>query len=91
MRARSFDDTPSYGVHAIQVLDGRFDQPSATIRGMARGFPIEKLSDEFGQYRLVFKCSACGHERTVEPDMLALLFCRMDAATESRVAAPEIP
>jgi len=34
---------------------------------MPREFRIEKLSDEFGQYTLVLKCAAFGHERAAEP------------------------
>jgi hypothetical protein len=33
----------------------------ATIRGMSGGFHIDKLSDKFGQFTLVLKCS-CGAE-----------------------------
>jgi hypothetical protein len=47
----------------------------ATIRGMARGFHIEKLSDEFGQYTLVLKCAACVHERVTDN-------CHTDVATD---------
>jgi hypothetical protein len=53
----------------------------ATIRGMPSGFHIDKLSDEFGQYTLVLKCSECGHERTAEPYMLGRL-CGWDARLE---------
>jgi DNA-directed RNA polymerase subunit RPC12/RpoP len=35
---------------------------------------VEKLSDEFGQYMLLLKCSACGHERKTNPKTLAGLF-----------------
>jgi hypothetical protein len=49
-----------------------------TIRVMRRGFQIEKLSDEFGQYTLVLKCSECGHERKAEPHTLGRL-CGWDA------------
>jgi hypothetical protein len=45
---------------------------------MAREFRINKLSDEFGQYTLVLKCSECGHERTAEPNTLGRL-CGWDA------------
>jgi hypothetical protein len=31
---------------------------------MEREIRIDKLSDEFGRYTLVLKCSECGHERT---------------------------
>ena len=48
---------------------------------MKRGFHIEKLSDEFGQYTLVLKCSACGHERETEPHTLGRL-CGWDARLE---------
>jgi len=40
---------------------------------MPSGFHIDKLSDEFGQYTLVLKCSECGHERTAEPHTLGRL------------------
>jgi hypothetical protein len=46
--------------------------------GMSGGFHIEKLSDEFGQYTLTLTCSACGHERTAEPNTLGRL-CGWDA------------
>jgi DNA-directed RNA polymerase subunit RPC12/RpoP len=39
---------------------------------------IEKLGDEFGQYTLVLKCSACAHERHTPPHALARL-CGWDA------------
>jgi hypothetical protein len=48
---------------------------------MARDFHIDKLSDEFGQYTLVLKCSACNHERTAEPHTLGRL-CGWDARLE---------
>ena len=38
---------------------------------MRRGFKVEKLSDEFGQYDLILKCEACGHERKTLPKSLA--------------------
>ena|SRR5271156_3011353 len=33
-----------------------------TVPGMARDFNVTRLSDEFGQYLLYLKCSACTHE-----------------------------
>jgi hypothetical protein len=45
---------------------------------MAHEFHIEKLSDEFGQYTLVLKCAACGHERITHPTTLGRL-CGWDA------------
>jgi hypothetical protein len=48
---------------------------------MGREFHIGKLSDEFGQYILVMKCGACGHERTTEPRMLGRL-CGWEARLE---------
>ena len=63
------------------VLDGRDGTRLATIRGMPSGFHIDKLSDEFGQYTLVLKCSECGHERTAEPHMLGRL-CGWDTRLE---------
>jgi hypothetical protein len=51
---------------------------------MPRELSIQKLSDEFGQYTLVFKC-ACGHERHAEPHTLARL-CGWDARLEHIVA-----
>jgi hypothetical protein len=44
-------------------------------------FHIDKLSDEFGQYTLVLKCTACGHERASEPRTLGRL-CGWDARLE---------
>jgi len=44
-------------------------------------FRVEKLSDEFGQYILVIKCAACGHERTAEPRTVGRL-CGWDARLE---------
>jgi hypothetical protein len=38
---------------------------------MRRGFKVEKLSDEFGQYDLILRCEACGHERNTLPKALA--------------------
>jgi hypothetical protein len=52
-----------------------------TIRGMPSRFHIDKLSDEFGQYTLALKCSACGHERTAQPHTLGRL-CGWDARLE---------
>jgi ribosomal protein S14 len=48
---------------------------------MRREFRVEKLSDEFGQYKLVLKCAACGHERNAEPHTLAKL-CGWDSKLE---------
>jgi len=45
-------------------------------------FHVDKLSDEFGQYRLVLTCAACGHERTAEPHALGRL-CGWDARLEA--------
>src|SRR5580698_6386460 len=56
-------------------------QPAATIGAMAADFHINKLSDEFGQYTLVMKCSECGHERKAEPLTLGRL-CGWDARLE---------
>ena len=36
-------------------------------------FHVEKLSDEFGQYTLILKCSACGYERVTSPKILGRL------------------
>jgi ribosomal protein S14 len=52
-----------------------------TIRRMPSAFHIEKLSDEFGQYTLVLKCSECGHERKADPLTLGRL-CGWDARLE---------
>lgn len=48
---------------------------------MRRGFKIDKLSDEFGQYDLILKCGVCGHERRTTPHTLAN-FCGWDARLE---------
>jgi hypothetical protein len=48
---------------------------------MPTHFHVEKLSDEFGQYTLVLKCSACGHERITEPHTLGRL-CGWNAKLE---------
>ena len=48
---------------------------------MGRGFKVDKLSDEFGQYELILKCEACGHERRTLPKSLAN-FCGWDARLE---------
>jgi hypothetical protein len=48
---------------------------------MAADFHINRLSDEFGQYTLVMKCSECGHERKAEPLTLGRL-CGWDARLE---------
>jgi hypothetical protein len=47
-------------------------------RPMGRDFHIEKLSDEFGQYLLIIRCTACGHERSSDPHILGKL-CGWDA------------
>lgn len=54
------------------------------MRGMRRGFKVEKLSDEFGQYDLILKCAACGHERRILPRSLANV-CGWDAVLEEVV------
>jgi translation initiation factor 2 beta subunit (eIF-2beta)/eIF-5 len=48
---------------------------------MARGFQVDKLSDEFSVYSLALKCGACGHKRTAEPHILARL-CGWDSKLE---------
>jgi hypothetical protein len=45
---------------------------------MERDFNVIRLSDEFGQYLLCLKCSACAHERQTYPKLLAHL-CGWDA------------
>ena len=40
---------------------------------MASDFKVQRLSDEFGQYLLVIKCSGCAHERRAYPNLLAHL------------------
>jgi ribosomal protein S14 len=52
--------------------------PIATIRAMPRDFQIDKLSDEYGQYSLILRCSECGHERIAEPHTLGRL-CGWDS------------
>jgi hypothetical protein len=32
---------------------------------------VVKLSDHFGQYVLVLTCTACGHHRKADPEVLA--------------------
>ncbi len=49
--------------------------------GMGTRFQVERLSDEFGQYSLVLKCSACGYERVTSPQLLGRL-CGWDARLE---------
>ena len=63
------------------VLDGRDVFRSQQSAPMARELGISKLSDEFGQYTLVLKCSVCGHERAAEPQTLARL-CGWDTRLE---------
>jgi len=48
---------------------------------MRRKFIIQKLSDEFGQYSLRLHCTACGHERSAEPQTLGRL-CGWDTLLE---------
>jgi hypothetical protein len=58
-----------------------------TVPRMARDFNVIRLSDEFGQYLLYLKCSACAHERHTYPGLLAHL-CGWDAtlsAVEKRL------
>jgi hypothetical protein len=50
-----------------------FGSASKQQLAMPSTFHIEKLSDEFGQYTLVLKCAACGHERNADPHTLARL------------------
>jgi hypothetical protein len=42
-----------------------------TVRPMGRHFKVDRLSDEFGQYLLVIRCSVCEHERSTYPNLLA--------------------
>src|ERR1700735_741256 len=70
-----------YSIDGRLQLDGRRPCRAATILCMASGFHIDKLSDEFGQYTLVLKCSECGHERTAEPHTLGRL-CGWDTRLE---------
>ena|SRR5271155_5728697 len=53
-----------------------------TVPGMARDFNVTRLSDEFGQYLLYLKCSACTHERQTYPNLLAHM-CGWDAPLTS--------
>jgi hypothetical protein len=48
---------------------------------MERDFNVTRLSDEFGQYVLYLKCSACAHERQAYPTLLAH-FCGWDATLQ---------
>jgi hypothetical protein len=34
-------------------------------------FNVTRLSDEFGQYVLILRCTDCGHERETYPNLLA--------------------
>ena len=66
----------------LYELSRGYSQPiGANVRGMRRGFKVEKLSDEFGQYELILKCAACGHERRILPRSLANV-CGWDAKLE---------
>ena len=60
------------------------DEPSLPGQelAMAQELKIVKLSDEFGQYTLVLKCSACNHERHAQPHALARL-CGWDARIDA--------
>ncbi len=49
---------------------------------MGREFNVNRLSDEFGQYQLYLKCSACAHERQPYPILLAHL-CGWDATLQT--------
>jgi hypothetical protein len=53
-----------------------------TVPRMERDFNVTRLSDEFGQYLLYLKCSACAHERQTYPNLLAHL-CGWDAPLRS--------
>ena len=70
-----------YSGRRASVLDGPPALASRKIAPMRRGFRIEKLSDEFGQYDLILKCEACEHERRTTPHMLANI-CGWDARLE---------
>ena len=56
---------------------------------MGRDFNVTRLSDEFGQYLLYLKCSACAHERQTYPNLLAHL-CGWDAPLQYGGKAPEM-
>jgi hypothetical protein len=45
---------------------------------MPKDFKVQRLSDEFGQYLLVIRCSGCAHERRAYPKTLARI-CGWDA------------
>ena len=70
-----------YSIGHSSVLDGLAPQIVRTISSMPTHFHVEKLSDEFGQYTLVLKCSACGHECITEPHTLGRL-CGWNAKLE---------
>ncbi len=41
---------------------------------MSRALRVQKLSDEFGQYILIVKCQACGHQRNAAPRTFGKVF-----------------
>ena len=80
MRAHERTDAPP----ALKGLKntGFLNLALYTVPQMARDFNITRLSDEFGQYLLYLKCSACAHQRQTYPNLLAHL-CGWDAALHS--------
>jgi hypothetical protein len=79
--------SPQVGVHGIAdpppALKGSKNTDFCelvlyTVPRMGRDFNVTRLSDEFGQYLLYLKCSACAHERQTYPNLLAHL-CGWDA------------
>lgn len=60
-----------YSADRARLLDGRKFWWSAQSGLMAKDFHVDKLADEFGQYKLYLKCESCSHERRTTPHLLA--------------------
>jgi transcription elongation factor Elf1 len=41
---------------------------------MPRHLNVKRLSDEFGQYEILFTCARCRHRRMVKPGALSRIF-----------------
>jgi hypothetical protein len=54
---------------------------------MTRDFKVLRLSDEFGQYLLVIKCTDCAHERRAYPIISASLWMGREAGGRRKATA----
>jgi hypothetical protein len=68
--SRAHGSSSIEGAPALDLL--RLDAPS-TIPRMLGQHRITKLSDRFGDYTLIVRCTKCKHQRSMNPEALARL------------------